>query len=121
MRVLVLALLMMVFTQPVGAESVYYCVMSNFFSLEGDEVKKWKPERFSMSVDKQTVRLGGNGFVEGLTLKITSPQLTKGFAAREDLINGDPYGMVMFEPPNFYYSSFQVNGVSTFSATCNDF
>jgi hypothetical protein len=120
MRLLLTTIILTMLAQPVWAQTVYYCVMTEFSRISADNLEAKEPQRFKMSVDLKEVKFAG-GYLNGVSLDVTHNFVSdSGLLAKADT----PWStniIATFKPPNLYLSSIFIDAVDSFHATCEKF
>ena len=100
---------------------VYYCHMTNFFTikLEGEKINR-TPEKFQFKLDqtKNAMVYGSTGYFED-----TVQELTKGlnWPNIEKWYSSDQYSMTHFSEGKFLYTFNSSQGMVVYSADCDKF
>jgi hypothetical protein len=120
MRFILTTIILTMLAQPVWAQSVYYCVMTNLYSIEGAKLKEYEPERFIMMVGKKQVNFS-KGYMSAIVLEVVTAYQDSSFSAKFDLAEGTPYAIARYEPPHFRYSVVSSKDIVSVQATCEEF
>ena len=125
MRLILTTIILTMLAQPVWAQTVFFCVMTEFASVSDSGTKRFVPERFKMSVDQKNVKFGSGGYLDNAAMEVTryfsynSSFYAKTVIGGSD--NGVPLAIAKYEPPNFYFSSVMTDVIDSFHATCDKF
>lgn len=121
MRLLLTTIILTMLAPPVWAQTVYYCVMTEFSTISADGLEQYKPERFKMSVDPKQVKFANSGYLRGASLEVTHYfDGDSSFNAKADSVFAT-ITIASFEPPNLFFSAVFNDGVDSFHATCDIF
>ena len=101
--------------QPVCAQTVYYCVMTNAVDITADRTTKIRSERFKMEVDVETITFGSDGIMRGMEMTSVNLFRDGSFVAESHT------GTARFAPPEFFYSAVFEHAITSFHATCDQF
>jgi hypothetical protein len=100
---------------------VYYCHMTNFFTikLEGEKINR-TPEKFQFKLDqtKNAMVMGRTGYFGNQVFELRKDF---NFPEQESWYANDKYSMTKFQKGRLLYSSISWGGASTVAAECDKF
>lgn len=120
MRLILTAIILTMLAQPVWAETVYYCFMKNFVSIEDETPAHYQKERFLMAVTEKEVVFKSEGYLTGSVSLNFYDDVDGSFSG----VKFDPAHRVIsisFRAPNFRLSVVDPNEVLSLHATCDIF
>ena len=128
MRLILTTIILAMLAQPVWAQTVFYCTITNLAEIDRNAITRLPSGRFTMSVDETKVSFAssdGYPMTEFLNLKVFDVVTTTWFGAvtmkLDHYEDGSPIAIVKFNSPDLYFTYVDFLDVFSFHASCEKF